>query len=306
MRRRGALVAVVVSAACFGTLAVLTPLAYRAWPGGSSEASPLTLLAWRFLIASAAMGVYALARDARSLRVDRRDLLRYAALALTGYGAASICFFFALRHAPAPVVSVLLYTYPVLVALSAGVLYREAFPPVRVAGVAAAFAGCVLVVDPFSAAGRPETLGIVLGLGAAGGYAAFSVLSQRWVSRRPRLVLMTYTFGFAGLATAALALATGAGMSVEGWGIRLWTLLAAIVAVPTFAAVVLYLEGIRGLGAAQAALVSTLEPLVTIVLAWAVLGQGLRLGQLSGVALVLAGVVAAELGARRAQEPAAV
>ena len=46
MNRRGSLIAVVVSAACFGTLAVLTPLAYDA------GATPLPLLAWRFLFAA--------------------------------------------------------------------------------------------------------------------------------------------------------------------------------------------------------------------------------------------------------------
>ena len=73
--------------------------------------------------------------------------------------------------------------------------------------------------------------------------------------------------------------------------------------VPTFAAVVLYLQGIRGLGPSQAAVVSTLEPLFTIVLAWLVLGQHLSWLQLAGAALVLAGVVAAEIVARTAPAP---
>ena len=306
--RRGALVAVVVSAVCFGTLAVLAPLAYRAWPGGVSEAEPLTLLAWRFLLAAAVMAGYLALRDRRQLRVTRTELLRFAVLAMTGYGAASVCFFFALQHAPAAIVSVLLYAYPVLVAIASAVLFGEAFGPVRVAGAIAAGIGCVLVLDPFSAHGGVDGVGVLLGLGAAVGYSAFSLLSHRWMGGSSRLVLMTYTFGFAGLIAAALAFATGAGMSVAGWSTTLWTLLAAIIAVPTFAAVVLYLQGIRGLGAAQAALISTIEPLVTIALAWIVLHQPMRLSQMSGVALVIAGVVAAELGARRrmTEEPAAV
>ena len=83
-------------------------------------------------------------------------------------------------------------------------------------------------------------------------------------------------------------------------------LLAAIVALPTFGAVVLYLEGIRGLGPSQAAIISTLEPLFTIALAAVVLGERLRPIQWAGAVLVVLGIVFAEIAARRAEMPAAV
>jgi len=76
------------------------------------------------------------------------------------------------------------------------------------------------------------------------------------------------------------------------------------VLIPTFAAVVLYLEGIRSLGPSQAAVISTLEPLFTIALAAVVLGERLTPLQLVGAGLVLAGVVAAELGERMSPQPA--
>ena len=82
-------------------------------------------------------------------------------------------------------------------------------------------------------------------------------------------------------------------------------MLGAIVVVPTFIAIVLYLEGIRGLGPSQAAVISTLEPLFTIVLAGIVLHERLVLIQWVGAALVLSGVVFAEVAARRIEQPAA-
>jgi drug/metabolite transporter (DMT)-like permease len=115
--------------------------------------------------------------------------------------------------------------------------------------------------------------------------------------------MMTYTFGVAAVGTAALTLASGQSLSPSGWKIEAWWLLGAIVLVPTFAAVVLYLQGIRGLGPSQAAVVSTLEPLFTIVFAWLVLRQGLSLVQAGGAALVLGGVVASEVAARTALPP---
>jgi drug/metabolite transporter (DMT)-like permease len=288
---------VVISAACFGTLAVLAPLAYAA------GAAPLPLLAWRFLFAALLLAVVAGARSPRALRVSRRDVLRFSALALTGYGAASVCFFFALKFADAAVVAVLLYAYPALVTLASWAFLGEKATWSRAAAVLVTFVGCAMVVGLVGGAKHVSWQGIALGMGAAVGYTLFNLLSHRWLPGRSELVMMTYTFGIAAVGVAVLTLAVGQSLSPAAWQPQAWWLLAAIVLVPTFAAVVLYLQGIRGLGPSQAAVVSTLEPLFTIVLAWVVLHQSLMWVQVAGAALVLGGVVASEVAARAMLPP---
>jgi drug/metabolite transporter (DMT)-like permease len=85
---------------------------------------------------------------------------------------------------------------------------------------------------------------------------------------------------------------------VARWDSTAWIAILAIVAVPTFAAVMLYLGGMAGMGAPQAAVVSTLELPFAVMLA-AVLSASERLSavQLVGACVVLAGVVLAEWGA---------
>lgn len=297
MQRRGSVIAVVISALLFGTLAVLTPLAYRA------GADPLPLLSWRFAFAALLLAAVTLTRSRTALKVPRPDLLRYGALAVTGYGAASICYFFALMHASPSVVAVLLYTYPAMVTIASWFLGLRKPTWGLGAAVGVTFAGCTLVLDPFGGASGTDALGVVLGLGAAVGYSSFNLLSHRWLPGRSRLVMMTYTFGIAAVFVALVTLVTGGSLSPAAWEPQAWMLLVAIVAMPTFGAVVLYLEGIRGLGASQAALISTLEPLFTIVLAAVVLNERLSPTQLVGAALVLLGVVLGEVLARRAEEP---
>ena len=287
----------VVSALFFGTLAVLTPLAYR---GG---ATPLPLLAWRFLFAAMLLGAAALSRSRRALAVPRSDLARYSALAVTGYGLASICYFFALKWAPASVVAVLLYTYPAMVVLASWVLGTQKPSWRQALAVLVTFAGVALVLNPFQPDATVSTKGFVLGLGAAAGYTLFNLLSARWLPGRSRLVLMTYTFGIAAIFVAFVTLAAGQSLSPAAWEPSVWVLLGLIVLVPTFGAVLLYLEGIRGLGPSQAAVISTLEPLFTIALAAVVLGERLAPIQWAGAALVLLGVVYAEVSARRAEPP---
>ncbi len=318
LNRRGSLIAVVVSAACFGTLAILTPLAYRA------GAEPLPLLAWRFLFASALLAALVALRNPRDLLVPAGDIGRYAALALTGYGAASVCFFFALKFSDASVVAVLLYAYPALVTVASWLFLGEKATWQRGLAVLITFVGCALVVGLLGGPVKVSAPGIVLGLGAAVGYTLFNLLSDRWLPGRSQLVMMGYTFGIAAVGAAVVSVvfalleqgrgaagtrhgiaAAVASLSPAAWEPRAWVLLGAIVLVPTFVAVVLYLQGIRGLGPSQAAVISTLEPLFTIALARVVLHEQLVAVQWLGAALVLGGVVFAETSARRIEQPAA-
>jgi len=67
--------------------------------------------------------------------------------------------------------------------------------------------------------------------------------------------------------------------------------LAAIAVVSTVAAIGLFFAGLRHVGSTTASIVSTAEPLTTVLLASVVLGESLDAVQLLGGALVLAGVV---------------
>ncbi len=300
MERRTSVIAALVSAACFGTLAIFASLAY------SGGALPLQLLTWRFSLAALLLGGYLALTKPSALRVPIGDLGRYAVISLLGYGAASICFFFALTYTDASVVAILLYTYPAMVVLAERLLFKVPLSSGRGVAVALTFAGCALVSDPFSASGGVGMVGIVLGLGAAACYSAFSMLSDRWLAGRPRTTLMAYLFVYTALLSGAAALFAGTSLSTAEWEPIVWPMLLGIVALPTFAAILLFLHALRGLGAGQAAILSTFEPVFTIVLAALILGESLSLLQWCGAVLVLAGVFIAERAGRPAEELAMV
>jgi drug/metabolite transporter (DMT)-like permease len=157
-----------------------------------------------------------------------------------------------------------------------------------------------------SAVATVDGAGVVLGLGAALGYSVFTILSHRWIGGRSRLTLMTYLFMFTAALGAVGALFTGTSLTIGTWSADVWWLLAAIVLLPTFVAVLLYLRALSGLGAGQAAILSTVEPIFTIALAAIVLGERLATAQWIGAALVVAGVFVAEREGRPAEEIAIV
>lgn len=283
--------AVVASAACFATLGILTKWAFE------HGAEPMSLLAVRFALAAAVMAVAQMVRDPAGMRVSRSDIVRFLALSLTGYGAASLCYSYAVGMIGASVTTVLLYTYPAMVSVIGWLVLKEDFPLKRAAAVVLTFAGCALVAEVFTSGTSLNVLGLTLGLGAALGYAVFNVLSYRSLHRTPRLTLMAYTFAFSAVALSVTAVGSGAIARVADWDLLAWLAVVGIVAVPTFAAVMLYLGGIKRMGAAQAAVVSTLElPFTVAFAALAFPSERLSLLQLIGAAVVLGGVVLAEWG----------
>jgi drug/metabolite transporter (DMT)-like permease len=181
-----------------------------------------------------------------------------------------------------------------MVVVAGAAFCRERMDARRIGAVILTFLGCALVVGVFSAKAHVSWWGVALGLGAAVGYTVFTMLSYRWITEKPRSVLMTYTFGIAALGIGFLTLATGGSLSPAGWVWQVWALLGLIVLVPTFLAVVLLFRGMKGLGTSRTAIVSTLEPLFTIGLAAAILGDRLTPPQWAGAALVLGGVLLAE------------
>src|SRR5918996_4785817 len=152
------------SAAAFGAMGVFGKLAY------DEGATVGTLLATRFALAAALFWAFALcagsARDLRSL--SRRDVAIALALGAIGYGAQAGGYFAALERLDASLLSLLVYTFPVMVTVSAIALGRERASRRTAAALGLASAGLALVLAG-AATGALDAVGTMLGLGAAGG-----------------------------------------------------------------------------------------------------------------------------------------
>ena len=104
----------------------------------------------------------------------------------------------------------------------------------------------------------------------------------------------TATLTVAGVADGDLDLGA---VSPAGYG---W--LAAIAVISTVAAVGLLFAGIRRVGPTSASILSTTEPVVTVLLAFLVFGESLGAVQLLGGALVLGAAVVLTASARRSPQ----
>jgi drug/metabolite transporter (DMT)-like permease len=282
------------SGAAFGAMAIFAKLAY------AEGATVGTVLTVRFALAAALFWIVVVVggrmRELRAL--DRRHLAAGLALGACGYALQSGCYFAALERIDASLLSLVLYTFPAMVAAAAVALGRERMNGRRLTALVLASSGLALVVAG-AGAGALEPLGLVLGLSAALVYTTYILVSDGVVGRMSPAVLSALV-----CSGATVSLATGSSilgqfrpgdLSAAGWG---W--LVCIAVVSTVAAIGLFFAGLRRAGPTTASILATVEPLVTVLLAFLVFGETLRAVQILGGALVLAAVLVLNAGPLRA------
>jgi drug/metabolite transporter (DMT)-like permease len=317
-RRLAGIALVLVSAAGFGSGTILAAPVYE------TGVDWLTLVGWRFLIGAALAWAWVAVSSGRRAAV-RRLSRRQIAIAL-GLGALytgnSGTYYAALETVPAALAGVLVYTYPVIVAvLSLRFATRLSGRRPWIA-LGLAIVGVVLALGGIDVSGAPPWSGIALVMLSPFIYSVWIVLSARLSGeRRDRIGSETPehdpSAGDAAVTTAVMMTATGIVFALGGAAVgrpldpagvpeAAWPGLIAIGFVASFLAIQTFYAGARRLGAAQAALVSTVEPVYIVVLAALVLDQRLTPVQLVGAGLILVGVVIAQTAPRPrgAPEPA--
>jgi drug/metabolite transporter (DMT)-like permease len=277
---------VIGSAVGFAAMGVFGKLAMDAGVG------IVTLLFVRFAIAAPVFWVLVAARGALTAPAARPVLVGLG-LGAVGYATQSGLYFGALARLDLSLLSLLLYMYPAFVTVAAIALGRET-PSRRRTGALLVSSGGVALVLAGAGAGGFDALGAAMGVGAALTYTAYILVCDTVeLDALPLSALVTtgaaVTFG-------AVAVASGSwdtGFAAEGW---LWIGLIALVC--TVSAIVLFFAGLKRVGPSMTAILSTVEPPVTVALAFLVFGEALTGLQLAGGLLVVAAVVALNVGRR--------
>jgi drug/metabolite transporter (DMT)-like permease len=261
---------------------ILAKLAYAAGVRTSG------LLAWRFAGAWLLFALLVRSTKALSLRTH---------LALWGLGAIfvtnTITYFGALEVAPASTVALILYTYPVIVSLVAAGLGMERLTVRSGAAAVLVVTGCAVTAGAATAPLR----GVVLALATAVIYASYIVLSSRIATGIPSQTVSIHITQVATVVYVPWALVRGELVlppSAAAWG--------TVAAMSVFCTVVpirAFLAGLERIGPARAAIVSSLEMVVTVVLAALFLHERIGPRQWAGGALILGGVLLQNLGALR-------
>jgi drug/metabolite transporter (DMT)-like permease len=278
MKRLAGFALVILSALAFGFLAIFARFAYADGAGTTS------LLFLRFAIAGLFM--LGLMRLRRLAFPRGKKLALFALMGAVGYAGQSFCYFTALKYASASLVALLLYVYPAIVTVLAAIFLKERLRPVKVAALVLALSGSALILG-FEGSG--EARGMLLALGAACIYALYIVCGSKIIGEGMAVQSSTVIMLSAALVFGAVSLAGGFEPPRSASGAFA---VAAIALVSTAVAIVSFFAGLERIGPASASMVSTIEPLVTVVAAALFLGESIGPLTALGGGMVLAALVA--------------
>lgn len=271
-----------LSACCFGFMPVFARIAY------ASGCDTSTLLLIRFSLGGLFLAAISAAKHAALPPRPTWPVLFL--LGFFGYTGTSFCYFTALKYASASLVSLLLYTYPALVTLFSLVFTGERPTLSTLASLVCALSGCVLVIG---LDGQGEPKGVALALTAALVYSLYIIISSRIVGKKTAMASSASIILSSSVAYGLMSAITGTlqlPKTLSG--------VAAVIAIALLSTVIAFwsfFAGMGRIGATKASLVSTLEPLVTVLSALLFLGERLAFSPLAGGFLIIAALVVSGL-----------
>ena len=259
-----------IAAVAFGTLAISAKFAYRA---GSPV---LPLLAVRFTIAAVLIALV-LAVTRRSLKIPRRAVWRLLVLGGIGYGLETLLFFAALERAPAGVVALIFYSYPLWTVLMG---FATKLEPFRWRLVAALVVGSIGVGVVFSPEGG-GLAGPLFALGAAVAVAVYFIAMQVMLRDVDPAPAAFWT-------SAGAAVTVGIGALVAGEPLPSGAVVPALAlaCASAFAFLTLF-AAITRIGSARSAVAAMLEPIATVILAALLLDEAITARVAIGAVLIV-------------------
>jgi drug/metabolite transporter (DMT)-like permease len=276
MRRLIGILLIVISAAAFGSLGILGRYAY------ADGLDAITLLFIRFSLAAVLMVCLLFIRHENLPRGS--TLGRLIGMGAIGYVGQSFCYLTAVKYASPGLVALLLYLYPVIVALLSMLFLHEKVTRTKMLALGLALSGVALTVSPEGG----QLPGVLLSLSAAVIYSVYIIAGTRVMKQVTAIQSSSVIFAAAGITFGLLMAVKGPHLPRSAAG---WLTMLLIVLIPTLIAVVAFLAGLARIGPTNAAMLSTLEPVVTVLLAYFLLGDRLKWISLLGGGLILCSIL---------------
>ena len=223
---------------------------------------------------------------------------------LIGYYLSSWLDFAGLMYISASLERIILFLYPTLTVIATSFIYKKPLNAYSIFAIALSYGGTVIVMLQEQSNVPHEGnfwLGVSLVFASAISFAAYLLLT-------PRLIHKFGSWNFSGLALSIacigmlthyciatpnpIGLLAALPSSVIWYGIALGLL---VTVLPT----ILVAQSIARLGAAQTAMIASIGPILTIILATLLLGETLNTIQWFGCALNIIGVLMITLAKKK-------
>jgi drug/metabolite transporter (DMT)-like permease len=291
MKRLIGILLIAISAASFGTLAIFGRYAYE------DGMDTFTVLFIRFGISALFMTLILILRKEHF--PSRQIFLQLIGMGALGYVGQSFMYMSAIKYASAGLVALLLYLYPMFVFILSVIILHEKISSVKVIALILALVGSALTVDPNGG----QLIGALMAIAAALIYSVYIIVGTNVMKHVSAVQSSAIIFASAGMVYGMLTFVNGAHLPASNSG---WLAMLGMIIFSTIIPVATFLAGLEMVGPTNAAMLSTLEPVVTVLLAAWLFGERLMPIVMLGGGLILVAVVLltkAELGKESGSQP---
>lgn len=288
-QRKKGILYVLLSAVIFGSMPLWARHFYAA--GGNAE----SLVFYRSFLALPPL-LLLMQREKARWKLDRKTVWSLGVLSLFN-ALTPLLLFQSYNSISSGMATTIHFIYPVFVLVGSALFCGEAITPVKLACLGLCTAGILCFYTP----GQNGALaGMALAFLSGITYAVYTVyLEKSGLKAMPPYQMVFYIALFNSVVLAAYQLPTG--RLSFGWSLPIWALLFFFAFAVSVGAVVLFQLGVKYVGPTQTSILSTFEPLTSILLGVAFMNESLTPRSLAGICAILGAVV---LLALRGKEPA--
>ena len=280
-----------LGAVCFSTKAIFVKLAYR-----DTQVDAVSLLALRmifslpFFLISAA--VYSSKES--NVKFTTKQWIYVAFIGCLGYYISSLLDFLGLQFVTAGIERLILFIYPTLVLLMNSILFKQKIKPIQWLAVVITYFGLSLAffseVDLASTQQENFLWGSFLIFVCAFTYALYIVGSGKLIPMVGAVKFNSYAMSFA-CAGVLLHFFITSEQSLIALSPLVYTYSFLMAVLSTVIPSYLVTMGIRRIGSDNAAIVGSVGPVSTILLAYFFLNESVFAMQIVGTCMILIGVI---------------
>lgn len=288
MKKITGIIYTVVSSAAFGVMPIFAKVAY----GGGTNT--ITVLFLRFFLAALIIFPY-LVITKKNFIITKEGIIHIIFLVIIGYTATTYTLFLSYNYITVGLATTLHFIYPVIVTVWVVILYKEKLYWSKILAMGLSVMGIFLLVG--NCGGSANIKGICFAISSGFFYAYYIVeVSHSKVNKIDVFVLNFYLVSTAALIFLIIGMISG-GLD---FNMKPYSFLASggIALVSTVLALTMFLKGIKIIGPSNAAILSTLEPIVSIFLGVLILKEQFSTASVIGCVLILFSVIILTLGQR--------
>lgn len=278
--RTKGLLATMISAVFFGFIPLFVKTICAG--GGNSVSAAF----YRFFLSVPVLYIYLKAQGI-SMRITRTEFAKIALITIFGYGGTAVLLFSSYNFIPSGMSTTIHFMYPVFTILGCMIFFKEKVSPLKLLCVALCFGGILLFYNGESGG---SVLGMALSFLSGVTYAFYTIyLEKSGLQKMENLKLISYMNTVAAAMILVMALLTAQftlRLTPLAWGTAVF-----FATATSLIGVLGYQIGVKCIGPQNAAILSTFEPITSVIVGVLVYREAFSARTLLGCLCVLSAVV---------------